>query len=73
MDSSPLRVWFRDDVTNILTSVYASTSAALSAVDGTPEAEAFRRGHTAALVAVGLAFGISPLVLSLGKEPAEHG
>jgi hypothetical protein len=59
-DQTGLRMWFRDEIRNALLSVYASGSAR-SACDMGPESEAFQRGFTAALIAVGLNFGIGRL------------
>ena len=59
-DNGALRVWFRDEIRNALLSAYA-TSKATTGLDRSPEAAAFRRGFTSALIAIGLNFGISPL------------
>ena len=58
MDRQPLpRLWLRDDIANALMSVYlASTATTLQHSD---EAAEFRRGFKAALIAIGLAFGIN--------------
>jgi hypothetical protein len=55
-----LRVWFRDEIRNALVAAYVASCAAV-AHDQSPESVTFRRGFTAALVAVGLNFGITPL------------
>ncbi|MBM3303265.1 MAG: hypothetical protein FJY85_25385 [Deltaproteobacteria bacterium] len=60
-DSGRLRIWYRDDIKNALLSAYAATLATSSRQLPSQESLSFRRGFVAALVAVGLNFGIAPL------------
>lgn len=60
-DSSRLRIWYRDDIKNALLSAYAATLASSSRQFASQEALSFRKGFVAALVTIGLNFGIAPL------------
>lgn len=68
-DNGALRVWFRDEIRNALLAAYA-TSKATAGLDRSPEAVAFRRGFTSALIAIGLNFGISPLAFMDDEQQA---
>lgn len=60
-----LRVWFRDEIRNALLSAYTTLKTTVDNSQPSREADAFRRGYIAALIAVGLNFGI---VLPFGDE-----
>lgn len=68
-DNGGLRVWFRDEIRNALLAAYA-TSKATTGLDRSPEAVAFRRGFTSAIIAIGLNFGISPLTFMDEEQQA---
>jgi len=57
-----LKIWFRDEIANVLRSVDRANRDIADAIP-TREMALYRRGFTAALRAVAEAFGISPDII----------
>ena len=57
-DDGGLRVWFRDEIRNALLSAWFTVKSTTDNSQLSQETDAFRRGYLAAIIAIGLNFGI---------------
>ena len=65
--SCGFKIWFRDEIENVIHAVDAANSDIASCID-TPEMALYRKGYEAALHAVAQALGIDYIVIGGKRE-----